>query len=234
LLKAAGINPKLDEPFALLAARDTDPQKRLAHWKAAAERNPRNPAYWKALAECYLADHNYGEAAKAWTEGEQAAADPAERERMRQARLAIEPQRLDYEDAERRRQAEQEARETEKLKQEALARVHQLEAENSGGAARSAGTPMPWWDGPQPSGKMRGTLRQVDCLGSGARLTVEGSDHKTLRLLVTDPSKIAIAGRGDQTLGCGKQPGRPVSIDYFPKVNARLGTAGEVAAIEFQ
>ena len=82
-----------------MAARDTDPRKRLAHWKAAAERNPRNPAYWKALAECYLADHNYSEAAKAWTRRrEQAATDPAERERMHQARIAIEQQRLDYED----------------------------------------------------------------------------------------------------------------------------------------
>ena len=77
LLKAAGINPKLDEPFALLAARDTDPRKRLAHWKLAAERNPRNPDYWQHLAERYLADHNYDGAAKAWTSGEQAATDPA-------------------------------------------------------------------------------------------------------------------------------------------------------------
>src|SRR5580692_6811128 len=44
LLKAASINPKLDEIFALLAQRDTDPDLRLAHWKAAAERNPRSPA----------------------------------------------------------------------------------------------------------------------------------------------------------------------------------------------
>jgi hypothetical protein len=234
LLKAAGINPKLDEPFALLAARDTDPQKRLEHWKAAAERNPRNPAYWKALAECYLADHNYGEAAKAWTGGEQAATDPAERERMRQARLAIEQQRLDHDEAEKRRQAEEEARETEKLKQEALARVRQLEARNSDGARPSSDAPVPWWEGPQPSGKVRGTLRQVDCLGSQARLMVEGDDHKTVRLLVADPSKVAIAGRGQQTLGCGKQAPRAVSIEYFPKVNARLGTAGEVATIEFQ
>jgi tetratricopeptide (TPR) repeat protein len=110
LLRAAGINPKLDEPFALMARRDTDPQKRLAHWKAAAERNPRDPSYWQALAECYLADHNYAEAAKAWKEGEQAATDPAQRERMRQARMAIEQQRLDYEEAERKRRAEEEAR----------------------------------------------------------------------------------------------------------------------------
>jgi len=51
----------------------------LAHWKAATERNPRNPAYWKARAECYLADHNYREAAKAWRDGEQSATDPAQR-----------------------------------------------------------------------------------------------------------------------------------------------------------
>lgn len=234
LLKAAGINPKLDEPFALLAARDTDPQKRLAHWKAAAERNPRNPAYWKALAEGYLADHNFSEASKAWAAGEQASTDPAERERMRQARLAIAQQSVDYDETERRRRAEEEARETERLKQQALAHVHQLEATYSDGAAKSSGAPVPWWDGPKPSGKVRGTLREVDCLGSQARLIVERDDHKMVRLLVADPSNVAIAGRGDQTLGCGKQAPRAVSIEYFPKANARLGTAGEVATIEFQ
>jgi tetratricopeptide (TPR) repeat protein len=66
LRKAAGLNPKLDEPLALMAERDTDPKLRLVHWRDAAARNPRNPAYWKALAECYTADHNYTEAAKAW------------------------------------------------------------------------------------------------------------------------------------------------------------------------
>jgi len=234
LLKAAGINPKLDEPFALLAARDADPQKRLAHWKAAAERNPRNPAYWKALAEGYLAEHNYSEASKAWAAGEQAATDPAERERMRQARLAIAKQSLDYDEAERRRRAEEEARETERLKQEALAHVRQLEADYNHGAAKPSDAPVPWWDGPKPSGKVRGTLRAVDCLGSQARLIVERDDHKMVRLLVADPSNVAIAGRGEQTLSCGKQTQRAVSIEYFPKVNARLGTAGEVATIEFQ
>ncbi|MBV8728823.1 MAG: hypothetical protein JO336_03340, partial [Acidobacteriia bacterium] len=105
LLRAAGINSKLDEPFALMAARDTDPAKRLSHWKSAAERNPRNPDYWQALAEEYLAIHNFSEAAKAWDQGAQAATDPAQRERMRQARAAIEEQRLDFEEAERRREA---------------------------------------------------------------------------------------------------------------------------------
>jgi len=234
LLKAAGINSKLDVPFAMLAARDTDPQKRLAHWKAAAERNPRNAAYWKALAECYLADHNYAEAAKAWTQGEQAAIDPAERERMRQARVAVEQQHLEYEDGERRRQADEEAHETEKLKQDALAHLRQVEAQANAGATKPEQAPVAWWDGPKPSGKVHGTLRQVDCLGSQARLIVMSDAGKAVRLLVADPSKIAITGGGEKALGCGPQTARAVVIEYFPKVNTRLSTAGEVATIQFQ
>jgi hypothetical protein len=153
---------------------------------------------------------------------------------MHQSRVAIEQQRLDYEDAERRRQADEEARETEKLRQEALAHVHQLEDKYNQGTPKSSEAPVPWWDGPKPSGKVHGTLRQVDCLGSQARLVVEADDRKTLRLLVPDPSKIAISGGGQQTLGCGRQAARTVTIEYFPKVNARLATAGEVATIEFQ
>ncbi|MBZ5580734.1 MAG: hypothetical protein LAQ30_00765 [Acidobacteriia bacterium] len=234
LLKAAGINPKLDEPFALLAQRDTDPRARLAHWKAAAERNPRNAEYWKNLAECYLADHNYGDAAKAWTAGEQAATEPAERQRMREARQAIERQRLDYQAAEKKRQAEEDARELERLKAEARAEVHALESKYNDPAPKTDQKPVPWWDGPQPSGHARGALKQVDCIGKQARLVIETDDRKTVRLLVADPSKVAINGAGDLALGCGAQKARRVRVEYFPKTNARLGTAGEVATIEFQ
>jgi len=233
LLRAAGINPKLAEPFALMAARDTDPARRLAHWKAAAERDPRNLAYWQSLAECYLANHDYGDAAKAWTSAEQAASTPAERDRMHQARMSIERQRLDYEAAEKQRKAEEEARDIERLKNEARAEVHQLETKYSDGKAL-ADKPVPWWDGPQPKGKAAGTLKQVDCLGKQARLVVEGDDHKTIRLLVTDPGAIAVSGAGDLKLGCGAQKPRRVAIGYVPKPNARLLTAGEVATIEFQ
>ena len=234
LLRAAGINPKLDEPFALLAARDTDPQKRAAHWKAAAERNPRNASYWKSLAEAYLADHDFANAAKAWTSGEQAAADPAERERMRAARLVVEQQRLDYEDAERKRKADEEARDIDRLKAEARAEVRALEAKYSDAPPAPAGTVVPWWNGPSPAGKVRGALKQVDCLGKQARLVVETEDHKTVKLLVTDPQKIAIAGANQQTLGCGVQNPRRVSIEYFPKADSKLATAGEVATVTFE
>lgn len=94
---------------------------------------------------------------------------------------------------------------------------------------------VPWWDGPHPAGKFHGTLKQVDCLGRQARLVLEGDDHKTLRLLVSDPGKIALSGAGELTLGCGTQrKPRPVAIEYFPKPDSRLATAGEVATIEFQ
>ena len=42
------------------------------------------------------------------------------------------------------------------------------------------------------------------------------------------------AGSGEVSLGCGVQKPRHVTIEYFPKANARLATAGEVATIEFQ
>jgi hypothetical protein len=236
LLKAAGINPKLEEPFVLMARRDTDPRRRIAHWKAATERNPREPSYWQALAECYLAEHNYSEAAKAWKGGEQAATDPAVRDRMRQARLSIEQQRLDYEAAEKQRQAEEDARDLERLKTQARAEVHALEAKYNNGAPKPDAQAVPWWDGPKPDSRVNGTLKQVDCLGRQLRLIVQTSDGKTVRLLVPDPGKIVISGGDGNSLalGCGVQKARRVLIEYWVKANSRLATSGEVATIEFQ
>ena len=234
LLKAASLNPKLDEPYVLLAEHDTDPQQRLAHWKAATDRNPRDPAHWKALAECYLAEHDYSGAANAWKQGEQAATDPAERARMRQARLAIEQQRLDYEAAEKRRQAEEDARELDQLKAQAREHLHALETKYNQGESKPSGEVVPWWTGPVPPAKITGTLKQVDCLGKQARLLVVRPNGKTVKLLVPDPTQVAISGGGALALGCGAQKARPVTIEYFPKTNARLATVGEVATIQFQ
>ena len=63
---------------------------------------------------------------------------------------------------------------------------------------------------------------------------VDTTDHKTLKLLVADPSKVAINGSGQLTLGCGAQQPRRVSIGYTPNRNAKLWTAGDVINIEFQ
>jgi hypothetical protein len=234
LLKAAGINPKLDEPFALMAQRDTDPRKRIAHWKAAAERNPRNASYWRSLAEANLAEHNYTEAAKAWRGGEQAATDPKVREEMHTARMAVEAKRLDYEEEEKRRDAEEKARELEALKAEARSELRLAEAQYSDGKAKSKGDVVPWWDGPKPAGKVTGTLTSVECLGKQARLLISGNDNKVIKLLVVDPAKVTYMGSGEVALGCGAQKPRRVTVEYFPKANPKLATTGEVATIEFQ
>ena len=192
--------------------------------------------HWQALAEGYLAEHDYTDAAKAWTQAEQAATDPATRARMRQNRVAIEQQRLDYEAAEKQRQADEEAREVEKLKEQARAHLHELEAKYNGGTPTTTPGAVPWWNGPQPDAKLSGTLKQVDCLGRQLRLSVAGADGKTLRLLVPDPGKIVVSGPisgATPSLACGPRKD-PVRIEYFTKANARLRTAGEVATIEFQ
>jgi hypothetical protein len=93
---------------------------------------------------------------------------------------------------------------------------------------------VPWWEGPKPSGKLQGSLKQVDCLGKQARVVVEDSGHKLVKLLVVDPGAVVFIGNGQATLGCGVQKARRVIIEYFPKPNTRLATAGEVATIEFQ
>ncbi len=235
LLKAVGINGKLDEPFALMAKRDTDPRMRVMHWKSAAERDPRNPEYWRSLAETYLADHNYGEAAKAWRSGEQAATDPALREQMRQARMSIEQQRLDYEDAEKRREMAEKTKEIEQLKAQARADLHKSESKFSEGAPAGGEKPVPWWEGPKPSGKVSGTLKRVDCLAKQqAVLSIEGEDKKIVKLLIAEPAKVAYSGNGEVTLGCGVQKARKITVEYFAKQNAKLATAGEVATIDFQ
>jgi len=235
LRKAVGINPKLAEPFALMAARDTDPRQRLMHWKAATERDPRNTKYWRSLAETYLDENNYGEAGKAWRGGEQAATDPAERERFHRARMLVEQQRLDHEEAEKRQEAEEKARELARLKTQALADLHKAEAKYSDGTPVGGDKPVPWWEGPKPEGKVSGTLKQVDCLPKQqARLSIEDAAHKLVKLLVADPSKVVYTGNGEVSLGCGAQKPRKITVEYFPKANARLATAGEVATIEFQ
>src|SRR5690242_16974701 len=95
LEKAIKANPKSPEPFILLAERESDLDKKIADLQAATKLDTRHAAWWQALAEAYLAEHNYGDAAKSWRAAEQAATSDADRERYRQARVAIEQQRLD-------------------------------------------------------------------------------------------------------------------------------------------
>jgi len=234
---AAKINPKLAEPHFLMSQRQTEAPKRIQELKLAAKLDARNVAYWQALAEAYLNAHDFPQAAQAWKSAEQAASTPGDRARMQRKRLEVETQRLDWEDAEKKRKADEEARDIERLKQQARADLHALEARANQGQAPASPNEkvVPWWDGPKPSGVARGVLKQVDCLGKRLRLVVQDDDQKTVKLLVADPGQVAIlGGQGEMKLSCGAQGMRRVKVEYFPKANARLATKGEVATIEFQ
>ena len=63
---------------------------------------------------------------------------------------------------------------------------------------------------------------------------IEDAAHKLVKLLVADPSKVVYTGNGEVSLGCGARKPRRITVEYFPKANARLATAGEVATIDFQ
>jgi len=234
---AAKINPKLAEPHFLMAQRASEPAKRIQELRLAAKLDARNLTYWQALAEAYMDAHDYPQAAQAWKSAEQAAATPGDRARMQRLRLDVESQRLDWEDAEKKRKASEEARELEKLKEQARADLHALEARANQGQAPLPPNEkvVPWWDGPQPTGMATGVLKQVDCVGKRLRLVVQDDAHKTVKLLVADPTQVAVlGGTGELKLSCGAQGPRRVKVGYFPKANAALATKGEVATIEFQ
>lgn len=231
--KAAALNPRWGEPVFRLAALAGAPAEKIALLKKAVALEPRNAAYWEALAEASLAAGDFTEAGKAWAAAERAAKTDEERERLRIARRRLETERVDRAEAERRRQQE----EIQRLKEKMLAGIREAEERVS---RREAGAPPPgkvveWWDDPRPKSKVQGVLERVDCLGKQARLAVRTSAGQAVALLIRDPSQVVILGGGEQALGCGPQkPPRAVTIEYVTQADAKLKTSGEVSVIEFR
>ncbi len=241
LKKAGELNPRWAEPFFELA--DLNPaidkenlEQRAALLKKAANLDPRNIAYWQALAKTYVAAKDFGEAQKAWAGAEHAAANDEEREGIRQVRLQVEEKHFDSDAAERKRLADEREADLERVKAQSDAAIH--EAEN---AARKrlnpngAVPPKPetWYQDSQTGPSVQGVFARLDCMGNQARLVIQVGAGKTVQLLVPDPSRINTGG-DEKSLLCGpqKQP-RQVLVHYTPKPDAKLHTAGEATAIEF-
>jgi tetratricopeptide (TPR) repeat protein len=233
LEKALKLNPKLAETYALMGRRQTDGAKRIQYLEKAAQLDPRSAARWEEMATACLDEKAFDKAAQAWRNAEQAAATPEEHARYEAARVAIDQQRLDWQEAERQHKAEEQAREIASLKQKAIADLRAAEAKANAGEGPAPEKVVPWWEGPKPDGKAAGNLTRVDCLGRQMRLVIEGDDHKLTRLLVRDPSTVAILGGGEEKLGCGVQKPRRIVVEYFAKRNAKSATVGEVATIQF-
>jgi hypothetical protein len=234
--KAARAAPKWSEPWVLLAQTETDPARRVLPLKNAANLELRNANYWRALAEAQDGAKLFTEATKSWGEAERASETQSEKERIHQARVATEQERVAQslaEKAEARRKADQEIQD---LKNRALADIRAAETRaNQGQALLDPKTEIiDFKDSFAEPKRIAGTLEQVDCLGKKARLRVRSSGEM-IQLIVVDPAKISIRGDGERSLGCGAQkPPRSLNVEYNPKVDKKLGTAGEVESIEFR
>lgn len=148
---------------------------------------------------------------------------------------AIEENKLAIEEQEQQQKLEAQ-HELERLKDEALRRIRNAELRANEGKPRvDESKVVPWWDGPQPSGQVDGILQRVDCMSGLARLTVSVQGGKPVSLAVRSPADVVIQGSSVTSLSCGVQkPPRRVTIQYFPKFDANLGTAGDVAVVEFK
>ena len=128
LRQAIELEPKQAAPRFLLAEREPDLKERVERLKEALALDRRNAAGWQALAETYAMLRDYPESGKAWHAAEQAASTPAQHEQMQRARLDVDRQRLDFEAAEKKRLAEEEAHEIKKLKEAEIANLRAAEA----------------------------------------------------------------------------------------------------------
>ena len=236
--RAGELNPRWAEPAFRWAAIETDFDRRAVLLKKATSLEPRNGEYWRILAKNETDATRFVEAQKAWGGAERAAANPEEREKIRQLRLNLQGERADHEAEERKKRSEDEARDLERVKNESMASIHEAESAanrklNPKGAV--APKPVDWWNGPERGAKVEGTLQRFDCLGTQGRLVILTLEGKTVQLLARDASQIAIMGAGEMTLPCGPQkPPRKVLVTYTPKVDKKMGTAGEPATIEFR
>ena len=237
LQKAGESNPRWSEPAYQLAQRETDPDRRAVWLAKAAALEPRNVGYWQALAQTYTAAKRFNDAQKAWGGAENAGATAQEREHIRQIRLQVEGERADFEAAERKRIAEEQARDLERVKNASMAEIHAAEAAaNKKLNPEGAAPPKPelWWNEPEAAAKVNGALQRFDCIGKQAKLVLQSEDGKTVQLLVPDPAQILLVSGGEKALACGPQrPPRNVTVGYTPKLDKRFGTTGEVVNIEF-
>jgi hypothetical protein len=206
--------------------------------KKAASLEARNIDYWQALARADIAAKNFIDAQKAWAGAERAAANDEERARIHQVRLDVERERADYEEAERKRIAEERERDIQRVKAQSDAAIRAAEEDarkkmNPDGAAPPKAAV--WMDELKSGTAVDGVFERLDCIGHDARMVIKTADEKTVQLVIHDPDQIAVGGGGEKTFACGAQPGsRRVHVEFNPKSDAKLKTTGDVTSIEFR
>lgn len=225
---ALKLNPQLAEAHYLLGQKASDPERRSTELQAAARLAPQEARYWEALARWQVEQKNFAEAARSWTAAEQAATTDEGRERMHQARMAIETQRLDYEESERARAAGEKQRALDQLKAKALSDLHAAEAHGQRAAPEAARNAIPWWDDARSTTQAEGTLVRVECSARTTRVVVATGAGPELRLRVADRRQFGSPG-----LACGPAQNQRIAVEYVRKPDARAATDGDLSAITF-
>ncbi len=233
-------NPRWGEPHFRMADLQSNPLARIAELKNAATLEPRNVEYWQTLAEAQTIANLYADAEKSWTAAMKAAPTDAERARIRQVRLDLDEKRAEWEAAEKKRIAEEQARELQRIKNAAAAEVHAAEAavNKQAGEFKSTQKPVAWWDDPTGE-KAEGKLARVDCLTGGSmRLTINLDGGRSIRLLIRDPKKISVRSAGEARneakFVCGAaRNAQRIRVVYTINAEAKLNTVGDVAMVEF-
>lgn len=235
LQDAAAANPAWGEPWRQLAKFHPNPAQQVTDLKKATSLEPRNIVYWEELAKAAIAANDFSTAAKAWSGAERAAPNDEERAKIQAVRLHVEQERADYEEAQRKKAAEDAAREVERVRQQSMAEIHAAEdaarkKENPNGEAVPKATV--WMDELNGNGKVDGVLQRFDCQGKASRLVIQTTDGKMARIAVPDMAQVGISGA--EKVACGAQnPARRVSVQFVAQPNKRLGTLGNATIIEF-
>jgi len=234
LKEALGIDPKYALAHWVFGENLSDPPRRLAEWKQAVNLAPRNYEWWAQYAQLCVDQKQYAEAGRAWVAAAQAAPDVQLREQYLTARGQIEQQRLEAEDAERRKEAAAKAAEINRLKDQARKELAELEARvNTRPLSAQEAANTVDFDDAFASEKLTGSLVRVECTGKQLRLSVKNDDGQTVNLVVPNSQQLEI--KGGDSLICGVQKPRRVTVSYKPtSKTSKQAIAGEATGIEFQ
>lgn len=225
LERAVLLDPASAGAHFLLGKRLTEPSRRIAEWNVATSLAPLRQDYWEALARDLVAGKRWAEAVKAWQGAEHAAPTPEERQRILQERLGLEAQRLDSEEAERKRLEAAKQAEIDRLKKDAVAELRAAEDKVNVKAGGGTGAPVVGWEEINGvSEHLEGVLVRVDCTKKPAQVVVRTGDGKMVRLF---------AAIDVLQLTCGAQNKKPVKIEYKRRAASRGGVAGDVVAVDF-
>jgi hypothetical protein len=239
LERAIKLNPRWAEPHAEITRTLQNPAVQAQAWKNAAQLRPGEKRYWVGLAESLEKAQQFADAGKAWGMAERAAGR-AEADQMRARRNEAIEAKAAREEELRKQAKEEQQREMNRLRDEAVAEVRAAEeAANKRLSERRGGAPAPtkvekWWEGPKPEDTASGTLEKVDCLPSGVhRFVLRAADGNTTQVAVRDAKSITSASGVTFACGVQKSPVR-LKIGHNAKKDAKLGTVGDAIVIEVQ